>query len=214
MLQFGQMDENTRLRRTIWRFIRPGGEEIILYSLIATIIFVLSLYNVANTGGLNVDTQELLQLLRQAANVAVLAVATAIGGNKLLLFGFWFLIGAVVYMLLWFLANIAIDTYNDIVISAVFVHPESFHQSQYWMAIGARFVLRAAAGIALLIYAFFWVKALLPTWEYAFKVTLSKLSFAGVINGVTTFVSIVLTLHLCTILFRIMLLSSGSPEEE
>lgn len=206
------MEEGTRLRRTFWRFIRPRSEEIILYTLIAAILFVVALYDVAVSGGINIDTKELFLLLNQAANNGIATITAAIGDNKLLLFGFWFIVGAVVYILLWFIANVLIDSYNNIVISAAFVHPKSFHQSEYWAAILARTVLRTVAAIALISYTYFWFKALLPALEQAYKVSFAQLSAGSIINGIATTLTIILSLHICTIFYRIVRLSKDDDE--
>lgn len=201
-----------RLRKTIWRFIRPRSEEMVLYSLIAAIIFVMALYSVAVSGGISIDTKELFLLLSQAASGGLRTVTAAIGDNKLLLFGFWFVVGAIVYILLWFIANVIIDAYNNVVISAAFVHPKSFHQSEYWAAIAARNTLRVVSGLALISYAYFWVRGLLPAFNYAYKLSLTQLSAGSIINGAATALTIIFTLHICTILFRIVMLSKSEDE--
>jgi hypothetical protein len=186
---------------------------MLLYAVIAVILFVIALYNGAISGVTSVDTTELFAQLTDALSGILQIITTEVGSNKLLLFGFWFIVGTAVYIFLWFITNILIDTYNNIVVSAAFVHPQSFHQSEYWAAILARVVLRVFAATALIAYIYFWIKALLPAWDYAYRASLSGLSLGGVINAIATAGMIVLTLHLCTILFRIVRLSRSNDEE-
>lgn len=62
---------------------------------------------------------------------------------------FWFLAGAILYLIIWITAVILIDWYNDVLVSTSFIHPRSFHQSEYWTAIVGRFFIRVASGILL-----------------------------------------------------------------
>lgn len=208
------MNENTRLRKTIWRFIRPRAEEMTLNTVIALIIFVTALYSTAISGQVNLDTQELFRMLEEAIANIIRTITVSIGGNRLLLFGLWFLVGAGVYIMLWFIANILIDMYNNIVVSAAFVHPQSFHQSEYWVAIAARTVLRVIAALALVSYLYFWVVILLPGWAYAYRLSLTGLTGGSLLNGLVTTVFIITTLHVCTILYRIVTLKKSEDELE
>jgi hypothetical protein len=63
----------------------------------------------------------------------------------------WFLAGAALYLIVWLIVVIAIDWYNDILVSTSFVHPKSFHQSEYWVAIAGRFMIRVAAAVIFLV---------------------------------------------------------------
>lgn len=208
------MDEGTRLRSTIWRFIRPRSEEMTLYACIAAALFAITVYQTALSGDLNTGAQELFSELSHAFSGSMQSIMQSIGDNKLLLFGFWFVIGTAVYILLWFVANILIDSYNNIVVSAAFVHPQSFHQSHYWTAILARGVLRVTAGIALVLYAIFWIKAMMPAFRFAYSVSLGQLTAGSVLNGMATALVIILSLHMCTIFYRIMLLRKSEDEIE
>lgn len=76
----------------------------------------------------------------------------------------WFAGGCVVYLLLWTLVVVVVDGYNNLVISSSFVHPKSFQQSKFWLAIAGRGLIRFSAGVLTVILALIFARVLVPTW--------------------------------------------------
>ncbi len=108
-----------------------------------------------------------------------------------------------------------IDLRNDLEISSSFVHPKSFHQSDYWVAIASRAVLRGAAGITLIFYGVGWIAAFAPVWTATFQALFGGgLTREHVIDSATAFIGIALTLHIAAILLRLTLLRAHYSYED
>lgn len=67
----------------------------------------------------------------------------------------WFALGSILYLLFWTIIVSIVDGYNDIIVSTRFMHPRSFHQSDYWTAIAGRALVRIA-GFGLFLVLFLW----------------------------------------------------------
>lgn len=62
---------------------------------------------------------------------------------------FWFVAGAVVYLVIWMLTVLIVDNYNNYVIANSFKHPDSFHHSEFWLVVVARILTRLFALIII-----------------------------------------------------------------
>jgi hypothetical protein len=65
---------------------------------------------------------------------------------------FWGLVGLILYSLLWSLFVMFMDISSDIVVSQYFVHPRSFHKSNFWLAALSRRVIVITAYLVIGIY--------------------------------------------------------------
>lgn len=199
--------ENHSTLRTLWRFLRPESEELIAYVLVIMTMLVLAIYHVAVQGKIGTDSQGLITTLGSTWDTWLSFFNQDDKWGRFFLFGLWFFIGTVVYILSWALVTILIDINRDIKVSSSFVHPQSFHQSDYWTAILARFTLRITAGIALIFYASFWFAALAPVWLNSIEaVSANGFTKPNIIDAIAAVVGVAITLHIGAILLRIMLL--------
>lgn len=201
------MEEKGGLLSTLWRFIRPGAEETIAYVAAMVIIGGIATYQLALNGQIGSDSLDITSSLHNALTITTQYMSQGSGWAKFFLFGFWFIIGGITYAIAWAALTITIDIRNDIRISSTFIHPRSFHQSDYWASIIARTVLRAVSGIALLFYTVFWLWVFGPVWVNSnVKLINDPGSTQNIIGFIVSIFGIAFTLHIATILLRLTLL--------
>jgi hypothetical protein len=154
---------NSNIGATSKQFILPSLPQLLLYALIATmVLFVLNarkawdyLNNtiLASQGGAT--------SLIAHNSPAFQKVFDSLSKSIILQVVFWVLIGCLVYIVIWFVRNIAINLLNDFVADN-YVHPKSYSRSNYWSSILARkfffwistviLFLFTVSGIRLLAY--------------------------------------------------------------
>lgn len=204
-----------RTIRTLWRFIRPEIEEIIAYILATITLFSLAFYHVAIQGKIGADSRDLISTLSDSREAFLSFLSQDDSWGRFFLFGLWFIIGTVVYIIAWAIITLIHDINRDIRVSSSFVHPKSFHQSNYWFAILMRGLLRLTSGIALVFYGVFWIVALAPAWIHTFELVMTTgLTLSSGTEMLLSIVSLVITLHIAFILLRIMLLRAHYSYEE
>lgn len=203
------MDAPASLRQALWRLIRPDISEFIAYLLVAAGLFAFSLYQAASAGLIGTESKDLVTSFNEIVRSALVITRDGDTWARVFLFGFWFLLGTFAYFAIWFTINLLVDAYNNILISAAFVHPRSFHQSDYWLAVTGRAIVRLSALIALVFYTLFWVLILAPVWQDNFNaVIVAPASRTGLIALGTTLAGIAVSLHIGTILLRLVVLRS------
>lgn len=195
------------LFRALWRFLRPETDEVTVYIIIAFIFVGYAAYRLAGSGTLGLESQDLLNAARDTISHTSSIFSTGSGWARFFLFGFWFIIGTLAYFLIWFVTNIVIDIRNDIAISVAFIHPRSFHQSNYWTAVAIRSTLRTLAGIAFVFYGAYWARFLAPFSLHLIEEALAGTSLLKTCLYVPSFLLVTwLSLHVATLLVRIALL--------
>jgi len=191
----------------IWRFLRPEVEELVAYALILGSMLGFALYQVAVKGSIGDDSQSLITSISGVKDTFLEFLSQNDQLGTYFLFGLWFLIGAVVYMLLWTLATILIDMQRDIRVSSSFVHPQSWHKSDYWLSVAGRATIRLAGAIALVVYGVIWGTSFAPVWITSFETLFAQgATAAHVTDALVAAVGVALTLHLASILLRVTLL--------
>lgn len=73
----------------------------------------------------------------------------------------WSLVGALCYILIWFLKNILFSFENDIIVDH-YLHPKNYSRAGYWGSALAGIIFFAAVTITLLAYTFLCLMAVLP----------------------------------------------------
>jgi hypothetical protein len=200
---------------TLWRFIKPESEELVAYLLITFVLLGIAGYRVAIQGEIGSDSQDLIASFQHAKELLYEFFNAADGWGKFFLFGFWFCIGTVTYIIAWSIITMLVDLSNNIKISSSFVHPKSFHKSDYWLSIVSRLVLRATAGIALVFYGVFWILGFAPVWMDSFQALFARgSSTVHISDFITALIGVALTLHIAAILLRLMLLRAHYSYED
>lgn len=137
------------------RFLKITYVQLIAFSVVGVVVLLTSrLQWLMNKVGVDQDITESFKQYFEDLNYKYDLTSALDNVSSVLV---WAVIGATVYLVIWAIIVLSIDAYNDLVISTRFVHPESFHQSDYWMAIMLRFFLRAAGFVligALTIWLF------------------------------------------------------------
>jgi hypothetical protein len=200
---------------TFLRFIRPESEELVFYLFVTLVMLGIAGYHAAFQGQIGGDSQDLIASFTTAKESLFNFFNATDGWGKFFLFGFWFFIGTITYIIAWSMITMLIDFSNDIKISSSFVHPKSFHKSDYWLSILSRFVLRSTAGITLVFYGVFWVVGFAPVWMQSFQALFARGTSAGHISDfITALIGMVFTLHIAAILLRLMLLRAHYSYED
>lgn len=201
------MQQKQSTLATLRRFIRPEPEELVFYLLAIAVMLGLAGYRVAVQGQIGEDSQSLIDGLGAAKETMFGFFNTTDAWGRFFLFGLWFFIGTITYIIAWSVITMLIDISNDIKVSSSFVHPKSFHKSDFWLSILSRAVLRTAAGGALFFYGVFWLGAFAPVWVNSFQSTFGH-GFTE--NHITDFIvgliGVALSLHIAAILLRLVLL--------
>jgi hypothetical protein len=209
------MNRRDSLLSTFWHFVRPQVEEVIAYVVVLVIIGGIATYQLAVNGQIGSDSLDITASLHNAITTTTQYMSQGSGWAKFFLFGFWFIVGGIVYAIAWAIITIVVDIRNDIRISSTFIHPRSFHQSDFWLSVVARTLLRAVSGIALLFYAVFWLWVFGPVWVNVDQRLVNDLgNTKNLINFGLSIVGVVLTLHIATILMRLALLRPSRDYDE
>lgn len=210
------MRQNNGLISLFWRFIRPELDEIVLYVATAIIIFGVAIYQLAVNGQIGSDTTDITASLHNAISATGTYISQGSGWASFFLFGFWFIIGGIAYTLVWAITTIIIDIRNDLRVSETFIHPRSFHKSDFWVSIISRTLVRAFSGIALLFYSVFWLWVFAPVSVTTTERFINNPgSFSSVVNFLLAIVGVIITLHIAAILVRLTLLRpTGHLEDE
>lgn len=191
----------------IWRFLRPEVEELVGYITIVVSMVGYALYNVSVKGAIGTDSQDLLTSISSAKQSFLEFMSQSDDLGTIFIFGLWVLIGTVVYLLSWVLITILIDISRDVEVSSSFVHPRSFHQSDYWFSVIVRASIRVAAAAALVIYGSIWATSFAPVWLVSFESLFAQgMSADNILDAAAAIAGIGLTLHLAAILLRTALL--------
>lgn len=209
------MQQRQSTLATFWRFLRPEPEELIFYFLILVVMIGLAAYRVAVQGQIGSDSQDLIASFGNARESLFAYLNAHDGLGRVFLFGLWFFIGTLTYIVAWALVTMLIDLSNDIRVSSSFVHPKSFHQSEYWLSIASRIILRVASGLALIFYGAFWVVGFAPVWMHSFQTLFGRgVSQSHIIDFLAALLGVALTLHLAAILLRLVLLRAHYSYED
>lgn len=197
------MYETDSLRHALWRLLRPVPEEIIFAVFIIIFAFGLAAYQLSVGGAIGSESRDAVLSLNGLVRQAIDAFDGASIAAKALLFGFWFLVGTALYFVIWFCISLAIDIYNDIVISAAFIHPRSFHQSQYWAAIVGRTIVRGLASLALVVYLFIGLRILGPGYLHSAKAVIQHAGSTTILTFTLSSLVCIVAAHLAVILYRV-----------
>lgn len=209
------MSQNSGLSHLLWRFLRPEIDELVLYSTAAILIVGVAMYQLAVNGDIGTDSTDIISSFSNAISSTSLYLSRGTGWASFFLFGFWFIIGGIIYTLVWAISTIVIDIRNDLRISESFVHPRSFHKSDFWASIIARTAVRAIASIALIFYVVFWLWVFAPVAvSAAIRFFNNARSFSNILDMVLSLIGIIITLHIVTVLIRLAMLRPSADNED
>src|SRR4051812_46681462 len=103
---------------TLWRFIRPEPEELVAYLLITFVLLGIAAYHVAIQGQIGSDSQNLLASFSTVKDSLFSFFNAEDGWGRFFLFGFWFFLGTITYVIAWAIITMIVDISNDIKVSS------------------------------------------------------------------------------------------------
>jgi hypothetical protein len=195
--------------RVFWRFIKAEIEELIFYVIAVLIFGITAFYQVviSNSTSQTEDISEVFTIITEKLQFITNGDDTA---AKIFTFGLWFIIGTFVYALACFMVSFASGAFRDVEVSSSFIHPSSFHKSDFWLTIISRAIIRVGAAVSLLFYTAVWCTVLAPVWLASFKsVFIDGLELETLVSLIIAIVGIGLSLHIGAILLRLILLRSS-----
>jgi hypothetical protein len=117
----------------------------------------------------------------------------------------WSMVGAFLFMVIWFLINIISDIKNNVKVSVSFKHPDSFHQSSFCGAVALRLFFKSAVIIFLLSAAVLFITNFLPVIFTATQLVWNDTELLARIVGLLGIWSIVLfILHVFVVFLRLL----------
>lgn len=201
------MDNTHSLARELWRFIKAEPEELIVFAIAIVGLVGVAAYRVFMQGDTQVANQDIASVLTAAKESLTGFFNKDDSWGRVFLFGFWSILGALTYAIVWGITAAMTTIRKDIAVSASFTHPGSFHNSDYWTAIIGRYILRAGSLLALIFYSVFWVIAFAPVWIVAIQGYFSHgISLGALLNIICGTIAIWVSLHIAAILLRLVLL--------
>lgn len=200
------MEKEYTFFQNLRKILKPEVEEIAAYIIFVVLVVSIAGYKALSSGTPDSDTTGVLSLSRSISELITTYTSGSETWARIFLFGFWFIIGVIVYSLLWAITTLIVDIKNDVRITMTFVHPSSFARSHYLASTIGRTILRwSIAGVGLL-YAFFWVIVIVPA---SITVTENVFSNPWSFSSVTTLLfiaaAVMITLHIATIILKTLL---------
>lgn len=207
------MNKEHNFFRALKRIIRPEIEEIAAYIVFIVLVLSIAFYRTLESGATNLSTVNISAFFAKIVDFVSLYMEGNELWGRVFLFGFWFLVGGIVYVLLWTLATIIIDFKNDVKASTIFMHPESFSRANYLASTLARQIARVAIlGIAL-SYSLFWLAVIVPSSVFVAQSALSgPISVSGYFNFAAVAGEVFITVHIATILYKLAFARHSSFE--
>ena|SRR5579862_6838883 len=152
-----------RATHSLKPFFVPSLVNAMLFLLIGTIL--LALYNWSNIinwlGNDYLGSAEKLNLgINVLNNGFGQSFDTAFGG-RLGQIIVWSIVGALAYVLVWFIKNIFNSFENDVIVDH-YTHPSSFNRAGYWGSSLAGIVSFVDTALLWVVYSFFGLKVILP----------------------------------------------------
>lgn len=143
--------------RELFTVLRISIFEVVYGSVLLTIIIIPTIFSSVYVSFFNDYPQEnVYELIRTFINKFFdISYIGAVGT-----FIVWALFGLIVYCLIWILTVIFVDARNNIVISEAFIHPDSFHKSNYWSALLMRRVLYFFIMFGSLLFLIFLISVI------------------------------------------------------
>jgi hypothetical protein len=142
-----KIESNNSIGMTSRNVLVPSPSQFFLYFLISFLLLIA--LNIKNAW----DYLNQIVLKPQGGLDSIIAdkapgvhnILTSLSQSILLQVIFWVFVGCVVYIIIWFVKNIAINLLNDITADQ-YIHPSSYKRGKFWGGIFARRI-------------FFWINA-------------------------------------------------------
>jgi|GEM_PF-2135539 len=207
-----QSNSSAKLGTTSKQFLLPSGTQLLLYALISILLLI----------GLNIGRAwEYLNktVLKPQGGLDSIIATNAPGLHKILnSFSqsvilqviFWIFVGCVVYVIIWFIKNIAINLLNDITADQ-YVHPHNYKRFKFWGSILGRRVFFWVSAVILVFYLIAGTRVLVYMANLCYRFVTnfhpaqSTLQLIEVVAATTGLIYLlVLLIHVATSSWRLM----------
>jgi hypothetical protein len=142
-----------RLGATSKKFLLPSGTQLLLYILISLLLLII--LNINKEWDYLNDTvlkpQGGLDSIITTNAPGVHKILNSLSQSIILQVVFWIFVGCAVYVIIWFVKNIAINMLNDITADQ-YVHPRHYQRSKFWGGILARRIFFWLSAVVLVFY--------------------------------------------------------------
>jgi len=135
------------------RFLLPSGSQLLLYALIALLLIIIlnagRAWNYLNDTVLKPEGG--LDSIIATNAPAIHNVLNSLSQSVILQVVFWVFVGCVVYVIIWFIKNIAINLLNDFAADQ-YVHPTTYKSTRFWRSVAARRIFFWVSAVVLVLY--------------------------------------------------------------
>ncbi len=199
--------------RYLSRLFIPSAQEVLIYTFVALVVLAAGNLTHLVTSLSGVQTVQISKLVQ--GQLDALPHANEVLG-RLSLALFWIAVGAVLYILLWAVANAVILFHNQRVYKTGYTHPSLINHS-HWAAAASRAVFR----VAVLLLGLFYINTLI-NFLVPLGINLSRLFIdtfpkgTAWLAGAIAVGGLMLSLYLLPVLLRLFLLRPrvfGSSEK-
>lgn len=187
--------------------LKPSAVGIVLYIVFGFILMLSTgVNNILDRFISQNNNEQMTSLIHNYTKLVMNIFSQSTIISKITIFLLWASVGAIAYILIWFLVNTFIDVGNDIIIGTHYVGGPKHVKAKYWSIFFVRSLLRGGGLLLLLV-----LTILVQVWHPISAVLLLKL-----LNHLTTpinwllvvlsFIIWVLILHIYVVLIRLTLL--------
>jgi hypothetical protein len=157
------LSQNERSRNTLKDFFVPSFAAGFLYVLLGIILLLLYTFSqiIGWFGNDYLDSADKLHESLHVFNTGLARSFDSALGGRLGQVVVWSLLGALCYILIWFVKNMFNSVENDLIVDR-YLHPNNYNRSQFLGVAVGELIFFIAMLIVLLIYTFIGLKVVLP----------------------------------------------------
>jgi hypothetical protein len=152
---------NTNVGAVSKQYLLPSVSQLLLYMLSG--LMVLLILNVKKAWDYLNETVLVPQggadQLIASNSPTVHRILDSLAHSIILQVIFWVLVGCLVYMIIWFVRNVAVNLLNDFVADN-YMHPKSYKRTNYWSSILARKIFFWTSAVILVFFVLSSIKLL------------------------------------------------------
>jgi hypothetical protein len=206
------IESSNSIGATNKNFLLPSGAQLLLYVLVAFLLLIT--LNIGRAW----DYLNKIVLKPQGGLDSIIAtnapgfhkILNSLSQSIILQVTFWVFVGCVVYVIIWFVKNIAINLLNDITADQ-YVHPTTYKSYRFWGSILARRIFFWISAIILVFYLIASIRVIVYLGSLCYKFIVdfhsvrSSLQLLAALAAVTGLIYIlVLIVHITVNSWRLM----------
>jgi len=194
------------------KLLSPTGLEIVVYLSISLIILIVSQFtNLLTVLGQDTDQagsgQAIFSAFGDQFSQFVEAMSDINIAAPIILALFWSAVGVILYLVVNIFRNFWLDTENDLLVEAAYVHPKNYTHRSFWFHFIARIFMRVSALILIGVYSLMAIQVLLPLWMQLVETwTEGPGDIVALLNALLAVPGMMLTLHIFVLLSRLLFL--------